>query len=360
MKDSNGVLGVIGAVMAATIAATQFDMKRILAYSTISQLAYMFVGLGCGVPDSAIFHVFTHAWFKALLFLSAGSVMHAMGGVIDLRQFSGLRHVLPKTYRVMLVGCLALAGFPLLSGFWSKDEIVHAAFARNSVTGVLMLATAGLTAYYTFRMFFLCFHGRLRLPAEAGEHPHDAPPVMIAPLWVLALGAILAGYVGVTPHVSGSAFLGILAPHGYLHHYLHQSTVVVGAKLTEAPWLMYVSALVAIGGILLARRRYGTAPEADPDRQSLGGLWRLWNAKYYFDEIYDHLFVRPLRDLGRVFFATDNHGVDGAVWLVAAVPRGLAFLLHFFQRGALQAYALGMVVGVTVLLLVLSWLRKGP
>jgi NADH-quinone oxidoreductase subunit L len=348
-------VGLVGAVLAATMACAQFDMKRILAYSTISQLAFMFVGLGCRAPDSAVFHVFTHAWFKALLFLGAGCVMHALGGVIDLRRFSGLRHVLPRTYRLMLVGCLALAGFPLLSGFWSKDEIVHAAFVRAPWVGGLLLATAGLTAYYTFRMFFLCFHGRLRLPDEAGQQPHDAPAVMIAPLWVLALGAIFAGYIGVSPGGGPDAFLGVFRPHGRIHECLAGSTLGHAEPAPGGAWVMYASTLVALAGIALAWRRYGAAPETDPDQRALGGLWRLWHDKYYFDEVYDRLFVRPLRGVGRVCFGTDNYGVDSVVWLVAAVPRGLAHLLHFLQRGAVQAYALSMVVGVAVLLLIWSW-----
>jgi NADH-quinone oxidoreductase subunit L len=348
-------LGVIGAVLTATMAMAQYDMKRILAYSTISQLAYMFVALGCRAPDSAIFHVFTHAWFKALLFLGAGSVMHAMGGIIDLRKFSGLRHVLPHTYRAMWVGCLALAGFPLLAGFWSKDEIVHAAFERNLAVGVIMLFTAGLTAYYTFRMFFLCFHGELRLPDEAGHQPREAPRKMIWPLYALALGAIFAGYLGVTPAAGSNAFLGVFRPHGFFHAYLGHSTVGHPERGPGGVWLMYISAVVAVAGILLAWVRYGAAPTTEPDRQLLGGLWNLWHAKYYVDELYDYAFVRPLRNLGRLLFATDNVGVDGVVWLVAAVPRGLAFGLHFLQRGALQSYAAGMVIGLAVLLLLWRW-----
>jgi NADH-quinone oxidoreductase subunit L len=355
------VLGLIGAVLTATMALAQYDMKRILAYSTISQLAFMFVALGCRVPDSAVFHVFTHAWFKALLFLGAGSVMHAMGGIIDLRRFSGLRHVLPRTYIVMLIGCLALAGCPLLAGFWSKDEIVHAAFERNGAVGVILLMTAGLTAYYTFRMFFLCFHGKLRLPDEAGTHPHESPPVMIVPLGLLAVGAVFAGYLGVTLSGSpGDSFLGIFRPHGFFHAYLGHSTLGHPEHGHGGLWLMYLSGAVALGGIGLAWVRYGTAPETEPDQRLLGRLWNLWHAKYYVDEIYDRVFVRPLRGLARACTATDNYGVDGLVWLVAAVPRGLSFALHFVQRGALQAYALGMAIGVVVLLAIWNWFEARP
>ena len=352
------VLGVIGAMLAATIAMAQYDMKRILAYSTISQLAYMFVALGCSTPASGVFHVFTHAFFKALLFLCAGSIMLQMGHIIDLRRFSGLRNILPHTKRLMLIGCLSLAGFPLLAGFWSKDEIVHASFVYHPIVGALMLITAGMTAYYTFRMYFLCFHGPLRLPKEAGDHPRESPPVMIAPLYVLALGAIVAGYVGVTfTMLMGDSFLGFLKPHGYFHHYLHASTVVVGEQHGGGLWLMYVSSAIAIAGIWLAWVRYGDAPVEDPDKAALGGLWRLWNAKYYLDELYDRLFVRPLRGLGRFFFATDNNGIDGLIWVVTAVPRAMGGGLRLLQNGALQGYALGMVIGLTVIVLLWRWLE---
>ncbi|MCK4340887.1 MAG: NADH-quinone oxidoreductase subunit L [Phycisphaerae bacterium] len=352
-------LGVIGAMLTATMAMAQYDMKRILAYSTISQLAYMFVALGCAAPDSAIFHVFTHSWFKALLFLGAGSVMHQMGGIIDIRKFSGLRHILPKTYAVMWVGCLALAGFPLFAGFWSKDEIVHAAFERHTLVGVLLLITAFLTAYYTFRMFFMCFHGKLKLPAEAGEHPHESPRVMIWPLYVLALGAIFTGYLGVSFHGAvGEKFLGIFKPHGFFHHYIAQSSLGHTPHAAGGMWLMYVSMVVALAGIGLAWLRYGKAPEEEPDRKLLGFVWDLWNAKYCVDEVYDYVFVRPLRGLGRFFFGTDNYGVDGIIWFVAAVPRGAGYFLHLLQRGVLQTYALCMVIGVALLLLLWSWLDK--
>ncbi len=359
--DVVAVVGVAGALFAASMAMAQYDMKRILAYSTMSQLAYMFVGLGCNAPDSAIFHLYTHAFFKALLFLCAGSVMHAMGGVIDLRHFSGLRGVLPHTYRLTLIGCLALAGFPLLAGFWSKDELVHAAFERHWLLGALLLLTAALTAYYTFRMFFLCFHGPLRLPKEAGEHAddvHESGAIMLRPKGVLAAGAVLAGFVGVSLSFSlDSAFLGFLKPHGAFHHYLESSTILKpAAHHGGGAWLMYVSALIAIGGIFAARARYGEAPTRDPDAAALGGLWNLWHAKYYVDEIYDRALVRPLRSLGDFFFASDRLGIDGLIAAVAAVPQGLGLIMRLFQQGALQGYALGMVFGIGLLLLAWRWI----
>lgn len=351
------VIGLIGAFLAASMAMAQWDMKRIMAYSTMSQLAYMFVGLGCLAPSSAIFHLYTHAFFKALLFLCAGGVMHAMGNVIDLRRFSGLRTVMPITYKLTLIGCLALAGFPLLAGFWSKDEIVHAAFERGTWIGVILLIVAAMTAYYTFRMFFLCFHGPKRLPPEAGDHPHESPAIMLRPLYVLAFGAVFAGYVGVHAHASMSdSFLGAIGPHGYFHHYVeHSSMVTHPGEHGGGAWLMYLSMLIALGGIGLAYVRYGTAPTADPDQALLGGLWNLWNAKYYVDEIYDFIFVRPLRALANLCFGIDRGGVDGLVNVTGHVPVGLSYVFAMFQRGALQGYALSMVIGLALLLFVLGW-----
>lgn len=358
------VVGAVGAIFAATMAMAQFDMKRILAYSTMSQLAYMFVALGCSAPGSAVFHLYTHAFFKALLFLTAGNVMHAMGNVIDVRQFSGLRRILPTTYKLMGIGCLALAGFPLLAGFWSKDEIIHAAFMsdmghRLPWLGWLMVLTSALTAFYTFRMFFLCFHGEERLPAEAGHHPHDMPPVMQRPLYVLAAGAVIAGFAGVSLAASASAsFLGFLKPHaGFFHSYLHSSTIVEGPAHPGGMWLMYLSAAVAIGGIGLAYLVYGRAPLADPARHVLGGAWRLWHAKYFVDELYNAVFVVPLRRFGDLCFAADRFGIDGLVWFAAAVPRGAGAVLRFMQNGALQAYALTMLIGLALLVALWQWME---
>ena len=206
-------IGGFTALLAALIALTQNDLKRVLAYSTVSQLGYMFLALGSGTTAelvplavvAGVFHLFTHAFFKALLFLAAGSVMHAMGNVIDMRRFSGLRKVLHTTHWTFLCGALALAGFPFLSGFWSKDEILGATFERRGegrpfrtvyvllfITG---LVTAGLTAFYTFRAYFMTFWGEERIPHEAGHHAHESPPVMTVPLGVLAVGAVFIGFV---------------------------------------------------------------------------------------------------------------------------------------------------------------------
>src|SRR5262249_22869451 len=198
-------IGGFTALLAALIALTQHDLKRVLAYSTISQLGYMFLAVGSGAVAAGIFHLFTHAFFKALLFLGAGSVMHAMGGVIDMRRFSGLRKLMPKTHLGFLCGSLALAGFPLLSGFWSKDEILAAAFdagkASDKYAGIYTLlflvglGTAFLTAFYSFRAYFRTFWGEEKIPQEAGHHAHESPPVMTVPLMILAFFAVFIGLI---------------------------------------------------------------------------------------------------------------------------------------------------------------------
>ncbi len=351
-------IGAATAFFAATIALTQFDMKRILAYSTISQLGYMFLGLGVGAFDSAIFHLYTHAFFKALLFLGAGSVMHAMSGVIDVRRFGGLASGMKVTATTFWIGGLALAGFPFLSGFWSKDEIIHAALGSNMPwLGVLGLVTALLTAFYTFRMIFLAFHGKQRLPSGV-DHAHESPPWMTVPLILLAVGAAVAGYVGVTPHAGG--FAGIFEPHGAFHGFLASAFEPAKSLLGEAGeahgghGLMVLSAALAILGIVSAGLLYGRRSMI-PMGLALAApsIYRLLHNKYYVDEIYDVAFVRPLRRLAAFCYAVDRYFINGVLWFVAAVPRAIGFGLKSWQQGALQGYALGMAVG---LLFIMLWL----
>ena len=349
------VIGAVTALYAATIALVQHDMKRILAYSTISQLGYMFLGLGSLAAASAVFHLFTHAFFKALLFLGAGSVMHALGGVIDLRQFGGLRRVLPWTYRTFVIGSLALAGFPLLAGFWSKDEIIHAAYVRTPVLGIVGLVTAVLTAFYTFRMVFRAFAGDERIPR--GVHAHESGRWMLVPLGILSLGALFAGYAGV--RVESGGFLGVFEPHGAFHHFLAPAMLPferaaehgAGAE-AGGHTLMYVSAALAIAGILAAYVCYVRRPWIPGmARVALPGVHRALFNKYYVDEAYDEAVVQPLRRGGRICFGLDEYLIDGLIWVVTALPRGLAFGLRSFQHGALQGYGLSMAAGLAIIVL---------
>ncbi|MBI3835658.1 MAG: NADH-quinone oxidoreductase subunit L [Planctomycetes bacterium] len=351
------IIGAATALFAATIALVQTDVKRILAYSTISQLGFMVLGLGVYAADSAIFHLFTHAFFKALLFLGAGSVMHAMSGVIDVRHFSGLRKVLPVTYATFLIGALALAGFPMLSGFFSKDVILHHALHVRPFLGFLGIVTAAFTAFYTFRMVFLTFHGPLKLPE--GVHAHESGKWMLVPLVVLSVGAIGAGYLGV--EALGSPLTRFISP-------VFESTFGAAAKhmeLGEAAehagfWgeygLMIASGAIAIAGILSAYVVYVRQPWIPGlVRASAMGLHRtLWN-KYYVDEAYNDAIVEPLRQTGSVCVALDDYLIDGLLWFVTAIPRALGFLLRTMQTGLLHTYAVTMVAGVALIVLWITW-----
>lgn len=339
------IIGGATALFAATIALTQFDMKRILAYSTISQLGYMFLGLGVHAPASAIFHLFTHAYFKALLFLGAGSVMHAMAGEIDIRRFGGLARGLKITAATFWIGGLALAGFPLFSGFWSKDEIIHAALNHAPILGGLALLTALLTAFYTFRMIFLAFHGPQRLPPGV-EHAHESVAWMTVPLLLLSIGAIGAGGVAMA---SGDfnihAWLGpVVAPHG---EWSGAESHAGGEDLT----LMIVSGALSIVGTIAAWYVYRRRPAiATVVPILLPGPHQLLYQKYYVDELYDALIVSPLRRLGRFCFGMDRYVINTLLWLITAVPRSIGFMLkETMQVGAIQGYAMGMAVGVLLI-----------
>jgi NADH-quinone oxidoreductase subunit L len=352
------VIGGFTALLAALIALTQTDLKRILAYSTISQLGYMFLALGCGTAAAVaagVFHVFTHAFFKALLFLGAGSVMHAMGGVIDIRRVGGLRRRMPITYWTFACGAAALAGVPFLSGFWSKDAII-AEVARAAQGGpyawvyaVLLasaIATAALTAFYIGRAFFRVFWGEERIPAEAGPHAHESPAVMTYPLIVLSIGALGVGALlalgadGLNPFLSYTPGLG---------------------SAQEAPIeypLMIVTSAAALAGVALSWWMYGRA-SALPDLLAarLRPLYELSLYKFRFDEIYDALVKQPTLLIAALSRFADVWIVDGLVRLVAGLP-GFAgrVLLRPIQNGLLQFYALGMVMLGLVVLAFAMWL----
>ncbi len=354
------LIGALTALFAAGIALVQHDMKRILAYSTISQLGYMFLGLGVSAAGASLFHLYTHAFFKALLFLGAGSVMHAMGGVIDLRKFSGLKRVMPWTYGTMLIGCLALAGFPFLSGFWSKDEIIHAAFTQNKFLGAVALLTAVMTAFYTFRMFFRAFHGTTRIPE--GVHAHESGGWMLLPLVILAFGAAFAGYLGV--QVGHGGMLGLFRPEGVFHHFLEPALVpfATAAHDTHALGhlqqfgLMYISAALAVFGIIVAYTLYVDSPMlAMVTKRAFPSTHEILTHKYYVDEFYDRWIVQPTRRLGQFCFGVDNYVIESLIWLITAIPRLLAMIMRTLQQGALQSYGTSMAVGLAIILVLVMW-----
>jgi NADH-quinone oxidoreductase subunit L len=455
-------IGGFTALLAALIALTQFDLKRVLAYSTISQLGYMFLALGVGTMagvTGGMYHLFTHAFFKALLFLGAGSVMHAMGGVIDMRQFGGLRRLMPHTYWTFLVGCLALAGVFPLAGFWSKDTVIGAVHDRataihdeihhraapahaeqesgvggqESVENPLsswtdaQLATSGsayewlywvslftafLTAFYTFRAFFLTFHGPERIPAAAGHHAHESPPVMLIPLIVLAVCAAILGMAMITDptnwgtnrlvaFLSGTPSLaaGTIAATEVEHPHFHLtvaglSTLVALAgivlalylytgeqsevralhrwfdlegidRATDPQWVLQLARVGWIAAVIRGLKRVHLGWIVTLVGYLLGLMtlvlafplmignfispYRLSANKFYLDELYSALIVWPLRLAAAVCYWIDRWIIDGLVNLLGRVPPAIGSLMRSLQMGQVQFYALVMVLGMLLL-----------
>jgi NADH-quinone oxidoreductase subunit L len=429
-------IGCATAFLAATIAITQTDIKRVLAYSTVSQLGYMFVGMGVASFSAGIFHLMTHAFFKALLFLGAGSVIHAMSGEQDMSKMGGLRKHLPVTYRTMFVATLAIAGIPGLSGFFSKDEILWQAFSSPHGSPVLWFAcvlTAGMTAFYMFRLLFRTFFGENRADERTRHHLHESPRSMTVPLAILAVLAVVGGYVGV-PQVLGRA-VGIRDSNVF-HHFLAPAFEVPAAPALHAPaaespaepaadpgpahatdpapahatdpappggthpgaphgaapgaahdeahsaglelGLMAVSVLVALFGIWLAHLFYVRRPEIPGQMGALfHALYTLSKNKYYVDEIYEAVFVRPLLALTRLCAWFDIHIIDAIVNGVGRVSVLVSFLsgkfdnlvvdgavnltgtaivaggrsLKTFQTGKIQNYLMVVLLGVLVMIL---------
>ncbi|HLA83514.1 MAG TPA: NADH-quinone oxidoreductase subunit L, partial [Thermoguttaceae bacterium] len=376
--DARLVVAVVGgftALMAAVIALAQNDLKRIMAYSTVSQLGYMFLGLGVGTMlgiTAGMFHLFTHAFFKALLFLAAGSVMHAMAGVIDVRQLGGLRHKLPKTYWLFLVGGLTLAGLFPLSGFWSKDAILAAVSEHAAAGGafaswyfllyVAALVTAGLTAFYVTRAFLLTFHGEPKGSAKIHEHAHESPRAMTGPMLVLAVAAVVVG--GYFEMTHGFAnFLQKTPSIEYMEDLATTGNLVVaathGAAEAESGGHLTVAVLstvVALGGIVLALALYvgrqKTLARLVWVLDHVGLHWVV-ESKFFFDEIYAALFVRPLELLAKCCAQFDREGIDGMVDLIGAIPARLGAWLRPLQGGVVSYYALAMALGTLILMGVL-------
>ncbi len=351
-------IGGITALLAAFIALAQTDLKRVLAYSTVSQLGFMFLALGtAGVISpvfavtAAMFHLFTHAFFKALLFLTAGSVMHAMGGVIDVRRFGGLRKLMPVTHLTFLCGAAALAGIPLLSGFWSKDLVLESLAAASEsdrpYTGAyfaLMLIaflTAFMTAFYTFRAYFLTFWGPERIPEEAGHHAHESPAVMTIPLLVLAVGALFVGIVAEPFTHWFSHFLGHTPS-------LEQATLASGAKAIEHHFNWTIAGLstgFALGGVLVAFLMYRKGTETLP--AAIEPVFALSRNKLYVDEIYNAAIVKPAGVLAMLAKAFDGF-LDALARLTSSIPRFIGEWVRPLQNGLVQFYALSMALGLTV------------
>ncbi|PYV33784.1 MAG: NADH-quinone oxidoreductase subunit L [Acidobacteria bacterium] len=357
---------VVTAIWAASIGLVQNDIKRVLAYSTVSQLGYMFLACGVGAFAAAIFHLMTHAFFKALLFLGAGSVIHALSGEQDMRKMGGLWSKIPGTAWTMLAATLAISGVPPLAGVFSKEEILASAFAGNKVVWGIGLFTAGLTAFYMFRLFFMTFWGNSRVAQEAEHHIHESPWTMLGPLVVLAALSVVGGFVGATSKAPFAAFLDpvFAKPPAQLPRELDLVLTIAAV-------------LVATAGIIFAYQMYVRRREL-PDRaaQAAGPVYHVVLNKYYVDELYDAIFVNRVKNLGNSLAAFDlgvvDGGVNGAGWLtrltadasglwdlyvvdglvnlLAFFVKGLGWAARAFQTGLVQSYAFFIVMGVLLLM----------
>ena len=322
--DTIAIIGIATAFFAATIGLAQNDIKKVFAYSTVSQLGYMFVGVGCGAFSAGIYHLMTHAFFKALLFLGSGSVIHALAGEQDLRNMGGLRRKIPWTFLTMMCAAVAIAGVPPFAGFFSKDAILLAAHQHAPWIYWLGTITAGMTAFYVFRAMFLAFFGQYRGDA----HPHESPPVMLVPLVVLALLSIAGGFLFKIP-----AFLG---------------TAFEGPKVEENSTLMAISTVAGLIGIFFAWLMYVARPGmADAFAGRVKGLYTLVYNKYYVDEIYDAAVVKPLVGGSRAVLwkGVDAGLIDGAVNGVGARAQGVGGVLKLLQSGNIRSYATWIVLG---------------
>ncbi len=329
-------VGLLTALFAGTIGMVQYDIKRVIAYSTMSQLGYMFLAVGLGVFSLGMFHLMTHAFFKALLFLSAGSVIHGLHGEQDIRKMGGLRQFMPITHITFLIGALALAGFPLTSGYYSKEAIILSAYRSqmgNVVFWLLAVLGAGLTGIYTFRVFFYTFLGE---PRNNITHPHESPPVMAGPLMVLGFFSLVSGFAGPGVFKFLAPVFGGQTPAHYDNNMLEGVALIVG-----------------MGGIVVAGALYMTSREKMAIAKMIfAPIYDVLTHKYYVDEIYDVLLVKPARNMGAFLESTaEKDGIDYAVNLVGEKVRETSYWISLWQSGKVRTYALNMIAGATIILM---------
>jgi NADH-quinone oxidoreductase subunit L len=345
------VIGATTAFFAATIGLVQNDIKRVIAYSTCSQLGYMFFAAGVSAYNVAIFHLFTHAFFKALLFLGAGSVIHAMSDEQDMRKMGGIYKLIPATWILMLIGTLALTGFPLTAGYFSKDAVIEAAYAAGTGVGSYAFAmgvvAALMTAFYSWRLIFMTFHGKSRADHHTLEHVHESPAVMVVPLVLLAVGALFAGLVFAGPFIGehSGEFWGkalFVMPDKHILEAMHHVPT----------WVKWSPVVVGFIGLALAWHMYINNPQA-PARlaQTHYPLYQFLLNKWYFDELYDLIFVRPAKAIGRFLWirgdggVIDRFGPDGIAASVQMLTRRAGQL----QSGYLYHYAFAMLIGLSAI-----------
>jgi NADH-quinone oxidoreductase subunit L len=346
------ITGTATIILAALIAVKQNDIKKVLAYSTVSQLGYMFLGLGVGAYTEAVFHVLTHAFFKALLFLCAGSVIHAISGEQDIRGMGGLKKYLPLTHITFLMGCLAISGIPPFSGFFSKDEILTAAYGRNPVYYIIGVAGAMITAFYMFRLYATTFLGKFRGTEKQQHHLHESPPAMTIPLVILAILAVGAGFLGIPE---------VFAKNSNLIGHFLQPVFAGGESVAEfipasTEWmLMGISTVLALAMVLYALPRFSKKPELGEPV----GIGKWMRDKFYVDEIYDALIVKPLDALADFFNRImEKKVIDGLVNGTGRLVQYSSRQLRYLQSGQVGGYVLLMVIGMVILFVVQLFLRK--
>jgi NADH-quinone oxidoreductase subunit L len=349
--EAVAIVGLATALFAALIALTQTDIKKVLAYSTVSQLGYMFLGLGVGAYTGSFFHVLTHAFFKALLFLGAGSVIHAVSGEQDMRKMGGLKGKLPVTFITMLIGTIAISGIPPFSGFFSKDEILAHAYEHSTTFYVIGVFTAMLTSFYMFRMMYLTFWGKFRGTHEQEHHLHESPATMTIPLIVLAILSMVGGLIGVPEVLGGHHELG-----QYLAPVFKASTAALPMHELSAGTekaLMIISVALAFAALIYAYVKYvknGRVPVADTEERP--ALTSLSYHKFYVDELYDFLIRKPLDFLSTFFYnVVEKLGIDG---LVNGIGKGTIETskgLRLLQTGNVGFYIFVMVLGIIGVLL---------
>lgn len=362
------VIGAITAFFAATVGLVQNDIKRVIAYSTCSQLGYMFVALGVGAYGAAVFHLFTHAFFKALLFLGAGSVIHAVSDEQDMRHMGGLRKYIPTTYWMMIIGTLALTGVGIpgtlfgAAGFFSKDSIIEATFAGGNPVAFyafwLLVIAALFTSFYSWRLIFMTFHGKPRATADVMHHVHESPPVMLIPLFILAIGALFAGVI-FQPFFFGSDYTAFW--NGAL--FTAASNHVMEAAHHVPLWVKWSPFVVMVIGFVVAFLFYIVAPSVPRAlAKAMPALYKFLLNKWYFDELYNFLFVRPTFAIGRFLWkVVDGKIIDGlgpngvASWVMAVTNKVVVRM----QTGYLYHYAFAMLIGVAVLITWMMWMTIG-
>ncbi len=350
------VIGTATAIFAAIIAMAQTDIKKVLAYSTVSQLGYMFAALGAGAYSTALFHVTTHAFFKALLFLAAGSVIHAMGGEQDIGKMGGLRKKLPLTFLVFMIGTLAISGIPPLAGFFSKDEILAKVWTQQPLLFTILSITSVLSAIYMFRLLFLTFYGNFRGTHEQEHHLHESPPVMTLPLIVLAVLSAAGGFLGL-PAITGM-------PNAF-ENYLHASVSFPAAFAERQPshffeWMLIIVSVITLAiVILITYRRFAVNQSLiSPDESEQAGMVRMANRKFYVDELYDFLFVKPVTSLSNFFYKIiDVRLIDGIVNSFNKILISTSGLLRYTQSGFVGFYIFAMVFGIITILILNIFIR---